>query len=223
MHDSEQGHPQAETEPEQRAERPPQARPRIYVASLSDYNAGRLYGVWLEAAQEVEELQAGITAMLETSPEPVAEEWAIHDYEGFGRMHLSEYESLETVSAVAQGIVEHGPAFAAWADLQYPLDVAALADFEAAFRGTWKSVEAYAEDLRRPRGHCRAGADSGVAAALRATRRCGLCPGSGAGWGHLHGAGRGRRPHLRCHDLRRGRLVVEWSTRCCVHAASLVQ
>lgn len=147
MHGSEQEHLQGATEPEQTAERLPPARPRIYVASLSDYNAGRLHGVWLEAAQEVEELRAGITAMLETSAEPVAEEWAIHDYEGFGRMHLSEYESLETISAVGLGIVEHGPAFAAWADLQYPLDPTALVDFEAAFRGTWESVEAYAEDL----------------------------------------------------------------------------
>jgi len=147
MHDSEQEHLQGTAEPEQTAERPPQARPRIYVAGLSDYNAGRLHGVWLEAAQEAEELQAGITAMLETSPKPVAEEWAIHDHEGFGRMHLGEYESLETVSTVALGIVEHGPAFAAWADLQYPLDPSALVDFEAAFRGTWENVEAYAEDL----------------------------------------------------------------------------
>ena len=50
--------------------------------------------------------------MLAASPEPGAEEWAIHDYEGFGEMRLSEWESFERVSAIAAGIAEHGAAFA---------------------------------------------------------------------------------------------------------------
>src|SRR5487761_1425212 len=93
-------------------------RPRIYVASLADYNAGRRHGVRLDAVQDEEDLQAGVTAMLETSPEPIAEEWAIQDYEGFGSVRLGEYESLATISAVARGIAEHGQAFAAWASYQ---------------------------------------------------------------------------------------------------------
>src|SRR5436853_7803697 len=44
-------------EPEQTVERPTRAGPRIYVASLRDYNAGRLHGVWRQADQEVEELE----------------------------------------------------------------------------------------------------------------------------------------------------------------------
>ena len=53
--------------------------------------------------------------MLACSPEPVAEEWAIHDFKGFGLAYISEYESPETVSRLARGIAEHGLAFAAWA------------------------------------------------------------------------------------------------------------
>ena len=38
------------------------------------------------------------------SPSPGAEEWAIHDYEGFGPLRLDEFESLENVAKVAAGI-----------------------------------------------------------------------------------------------------------------------
>ena len=34
--------------------------PRIYVASLSDYNAGRLHGVWIDAAEELDEIWSQI-------------------------------------------------------------------------------------------------------------------------------------------------------------------
>ena len=46
---------------------PDNPQPRIYVASLSDYNAGILHGVWLDAAQEPDELQAHIDLMLPTA------------------------------------------------------------------------------------------------------------------------------------------------------------
>ncbi len=52
--------------------------PRVYVASLSDYNASRLHGQWIDAAQEPGEI---ITSMLSESRDPGAEEWAIHDFE----------------------------------------------------------------------------------------------------------------------------------------------
>jgi antirestriction protein len=134
-------------------------RPRIYVASLSDYNAGQLHGTWLDAAQDAEALHDEVRQMLAVSREPFAEEWAIHDYEGFGPVRLSEYESLEAVSRVARGIAEHGRPFGAWAALQASLDEDDLADFELHYRGTWSSVEAYAEELLD---------DSGTEAALAA-------------------------------------------------------
>lgn len=76
--------------------------PRIYVASLSDYNAGRLHGVWLDADQEPEELHAEIQAMLKESKEYIAEEWAIHDHEGFDGLSISEWESMAVISAYAE-------------------------------------------------------------------------------------------------------------------------
>lgn len=127
-------------------EREPRQRPRIYVASLSDYNDGVLHGAWIHADQEVEELYVAVGSKLEASRQPGAEEWAIHDYEGFGPLRLGEYESLETISRLGLGIAEHGLAFAAWAEL-----VVHVADdlgrFEEAYRGHWPSVKAYAEEL----------------------------------------------------------------------------
>jgi len=85
--------------------------PRIYVADLAAYNNAILRGVWIDAAQDPEEIQAEIDEMLSESPEPIAEEWAIHDYEGFGGLSLGEYESIEHVARVAQLLEEHGEWF----------------------------------------------------------------------------------------------------------------
>src|SRR4051812_23427656 len=95
-----------------------EARPRIYVASLSDYNAGILHGTWLDADQDLEDLNQAAADMLEASPTDThAEEIAIHDYEHFGGYRVEEYDSLDWISRVARGISEHGPAFSAWADI----------------------------------------------------------------------------------------------------------
>ncbi len=67
---------------------------RIYVADLSAYNNGKLHGVW-------------INAMLKGSPEEDAEEYAIHDYEGFDGYGLSEYEGIQSVHEVACFIDEN--------------------------------------------------------------------------------------------------------------------
>ena len=120
--------------------------PRIYVASLSDYNAGRLHGEWIDADQDAGELGEAVGRMLAASPEPGAEEYAIHDYQGFGPMDLGEYEPLERIALLAAGIREHGHAFGAWAAL-VGTDPAQLELFEDAYRGHWESVTEYADQL----------------------------------------------------------------------------
>lgn len=87
-------------------------RPRIYVASLADYNTGRLHGRWIDADQPAKAIREAIQAMLDESPETIAEDWAIHDYEHFEELRLSECEDIDNLAAVACGIVEHGPVFA---------------------------------------------------------------------------------------------------------------
>jgi len=129
------------------AECPAGGSPRIYVACLGAYNAGRLHGRWIDASQSVDEIQREVQAMLVTSPEPLAEEWAIHDYEGFGALPLGEWEPFERVSAIAAGIAEHGGAFAAWLSYDSSLDPADTVAFEDAYRGEWDSLRAYAESF----------------------------------------------------------------------------
>ncbi len=83
-------------------------QPRIYVACLAAYNNGLLHGAWIDAAQETWTLWDGVAAMLAASPISGAEEWAIHDYEGFSGLRISEYMGLDTVSALARFIAENG-------------------------------------------------------------------------------------------------------------------
>lgn len=81
---------------------------RIYVACLAAYNEGHLHGRWIDAAQGEAHIWELSQAMLKASPIEAAEEWAIHDYEGFEGAELSEYSSFETVAAIAEFITEHG-------------------------------------------------------------------------------------------------------------------
>jgi antirestriction protein len=124
------------------SETEPRITPRIYVASLSDYNDGRLYGVWLDAAVEAEDLAENVQAMLAS---PGAEEFAIHDYEGFGPFGLGEYESLEIVSVIARGIAEHGAAFGHFAALMGSSNADTLSSFDDHYEGHFEDLAAYGE------------------------------------------------------------------------------
>ena len=82
--------------------------PRIYVACLAAYNNGKLHGAWIDATQEPDAILEAVHTMLKASPEANAEEWAIHDYEGFHNLTLSEWEGFAEVHAYATFIEEHG-------------------------------------------------------------------------------------------------------------------
>lgn len=124
--------------------------PRIWVGSWLDYNNGVLHGQWIDAARADDEVWADIEAMLASSPSArqqgeIAEDWGIFDHENFGPLKVGEQETVSFVTAAARGIAEHGPAFAAWADVME--DEAALASFTDAYLGEYDSLEAYAEQL----------------------------------------------------------------------------
>jgi hypothetical protein len=59
---------------------------------------------WIDADQDADAIHNEIRSMLARSRESVAEEWAIHDYEGFFGLHLHEYESIERVADIANFI-----------------------------------------------------------------------------------------------------------------------
>jgi antirestriction protein len=123
--------------------------PEVWVGSLADYTAGYLHGGWLDATSDPEELAAAVQFILRNSHEPDAEEYGIFDYDGFGEVTslLGEYPSLKTVSRIAQGIFEHGHAYAAWAAYVGPEHHEQLERFEDHYLGEWESLEAYAQEL----------------------------------------------------------------------------
>lgn len=158
MHEKQPDNPQHQNEPAHEVhptqEREQQPKPAIYVASLADYNSGVLHGAWIDAARDPEDIQADINAMLARSREPNAEEWAIHDYDQFGRWRVSEYDSVAQVSRIAKGIAEHGYAYAAWADVfdgepaSFDID-----SFQEAYLGHYESTADYVDQMADDLGY----------------------------------------------------------------------
>lgn len=124
-----------------------QDTPRIYVASLSDYNAGRLHGVWIDCDQTADEIGDEVQEMLARSTEPGAEEYAIHDHENWSGLPIGEWTTLEQIAEWAELLTEHGPAFAA-----YMLNDPTAEDFEESYQGEWRSEQDYAQDLAEDMG-----------------------------------------------------------------------
>jgi antirestriction protein len=146
--------PKPQPEAAEHRETEPKPSPAIYVASLADYNNGVLHGAWIDAAREPEAIQADIDAVLASSREPNAEEWAIHDYEQFGRARVYEHDSIEQVSRIAKAIQEHGYAFSAWIDVfdgapeSFDMD-----SFHEAYLGHYDSVQDYVEQMADDLGY----------------------------------------------------------------------
>lgn len=162
---------------------------RIYAACLASYNNGRLHGVWIDADQDEDTINAEINAMLKASPcpnviradwtctgcghdwtrdvssyqapptscpacesaaiergepYPSAEEFAIHDHEGFGNL-LGEYSPIGEVVLLAEAIGEHGDKYRAIRSYGYDHDEAIEA-CEDAYHGEYDSFKAFVEE-----------------------------------------------------------------------------
>lgn len=116
--------------------------PKIYVACLSAYNCGMLHGLWIDATQDADEIQADINWMLSWSPVcnyEACEEWAIHDYENWQDIQLNEYEDIERISELANLLEEHGKAFAVY--YQYYGSDTSLEDFQESYLGQFEDEE----------------------------------------------------------------------------------
>lgn len=97
--------------------------------------------------QDADAIQDEINTMLANSPMSDAEEWAIHAFEDFGSLSLSEYTDVESVAEIASFIREHG-------ELGAELYVYFGEDLETAKRcmdeaycGEYDSEEDYAEQI----------------------------------------------------------------------------
>ncbi|MFN3225789.1 MAG: antirestriction protein ArdA [Hyphomicrobiales bacterium] len=131
---------------QQTSKRMASTAPRIYAACLAAYNNGYLHGRWIDADQDTAAIQAEISAMLDASPIPGAEEWAIHDHEGFEGAELHEYTGVERVAELAAFIADRGELGAKVFD-QFGGDIDQA---EAAFddyAGCYRSLADYAQEL----------------------------------------------------------------------------
>lgn len=147
--------------PSTQSERNP---PRIYVASLSDYNAGRLHGAWINAVNG-DEVHEKISEMLEASPEGGAEEWAIHDSEGWGSYSVQEFDSIEFLCGVGAAIQSHGLIFAEYVShTGRPTEADDLAQvierFTESYQGAFETIEDWAEQFLEDTGALREVPDS---------------------------------------------------------------
>ena len=137
---------------------------KIYIASLSDYNAGLLHGAWFDLSyyDDVDELYSAIKSqVLETSPTAhaeglkAAEEFAIHDYDGIYPSGLGEYESLSDLMEIQDCLnqcpsYEEEEAFCIWlTDIQgwRSGEPIYYSDFEDAYCGKYNSKEDYAYEF----------------------------------------------------------------------------
>ena len=125
---------------------------RIYVACLAAYNNGILHGAWINADQDEDAINWAIWDMLKVSPIEGAEEWAIHDYEGFEGANISEYEGIASVAEKAAFIGEHGMlGGAVLAHFCDDLDEARRA-LEDQYAGEYASLADFARELTEEQG-----------------------------------------------------------------------
>jgi antirestriction protein len=122
-------------------------QPHIYVACLAAYNNGILHGAWIEAAREPWALWEDVRDMLQASPVADAEEWAIHDYEGFDGVTIAEYASLDRVANLACFIAEHGELGGALLDHHNGDLEEARAALEDRHLGTYASLADYMQEV----------------------------------------------------------------------------
>jgi antirestriction protein len=71
------------------------------LACLAAYNNGWLHGAWIDVEGDADAVHEAIGAMLNASPVAGAEEYAIHDHEGFGGVEIAEFASIGRVVEIA--------------------------------------------------------------------------------------------------------------------------
>ena len=121
-------------------------QPRIYIADLAAYNNGILHGAWVDATQELDDIQDQINAILKASPIENAEEYAIHDYEGFESVGVSEYQGISEVQEIALFLEEYGALGAELFNHYSNLEEAQKA-IDEAYYGCYGSAADYVQQL----------------------------------------------------------------------------
>ncbi|WP_368644626.1 antirestriction protein ArdA [Castellaniella ginsengisoli] len=102
---------------------------------------------WIDADQDADEIRGEIAAMLARSPIEDAEEYAIHDYEGFEGVSISEFAGIDSVARMAAFIAEHGALGAGLLEqFSGDMDQAETA-LQDCYHGEFASLADYMEEL----------------------------------------------------------------------------
>lgn len=124
---------------------------RCYVADLAAYNAGRMIGQWIDLdGLTADEIKEAVQAVIDASPFPGAEEYAIHDWDGLPST-FGEWPDWEAVAAYVATMEELGPddetraAYRCWLESGSG-DAGDVDSFRDAYAGCYHSGAAYAED-----------------------------------------------------------------------------
>lgn len=108
---------------------------KIYIANLGAYVAGKLAGRWVEP-YAIEAIEDAIKEL--KAEDPNAEEFIVHDYDGFPNM--GETSDWTAIVAVAEGLEEHGDMYRAWMSL-VGTDCEGSQECADTFQGTYEDVE----------------------------------------------------------------------------------
>lgn len=124
---------------------------RCYVADLAAYNSGRMIGQWVALdGLDADEMRAAVQSVIDASPFPGAEEYAIHDWDGLPSS-FGEWPDWDVVAAYVAAMEELGgaeerEAFRLWRE-NIGGDSLDVEEFRDAYCGCYDSGEAYAEEL----------------------------------------------------------------------------
>ncbi|MFT3742423.1 MAG: antirestriction protein ArdA [Gammaproteobacteria bacterium] len=121
--------------------------PKIYVICTAASDAGVRHGAWINAYQDVEEIEADVQCMLASSPFPESEGYDIYDSLDFGELEILTCESLKNVSEWAKFIVKHGRLGSKVIDYVGGNLEEATRMMEECYYGTYSSESAFVESI----------------------------------------------------------------------------
>ena len=130
--------------------------PRAYIACLASYNNGKLHGDWIDLDSS-EEIAERIQEILMNSPEPDAEEWAVHDHENCGNLSMfAGLTELEDIQAAYKQAQEYGIEWSGYVGfcehLGEELNTDSIAAYQERYAGSDRSLPDWCEQFLEETG-----------------------------------------------------------------------
>ena len=128
----------------------------IYVSCLASYNSGDLYGAWidLERCSDKDDIEQAIEFIIENSPNPDREEYAIHDSVGLPDFLNVEYPDLGQIAEFMEvfSSLSEGESVAYFMLCNHESQLFTAAQLEMQFLGVFDSEAEFARKMYAERG-----------------------------------------------------------------------